>query len=99
MRMAVGKGLTTPALLVNGFGGALLMTTQGDHHLARKGSPTLLQRRALVQPETRPTGMPWLSWSPGWGMAGSLRSTAIRASASPTLSGRDLAGRTCRRIC
>jgi len=38
MRMAAGKRLTTPALMVNGFGHALLMITQGDHHLARKGS-------------------------------------------------------------
>src|ERR1022692_1914605 len=44
MRMAADKGLTTPALMVNGFGCALLMTTQGDHHLARKGSLALLQR-------------------------------------------------------
>jgi hypothetical protein len=42
MRMAADKGLTTPALMVNGFGHALLMITQGDHHLARKGSMSLL---------------------------------------------------------
>jgi len=30
MRMAADKGLTTPALTVNGFGCALLMTTQVD---------------------------------------------------------------------
>ena len=28
MRMAAGNGLTTPALMVNGFGCALLRTTQ-----------------------------------------------------------------------
>jgi len=32
--------------MVNGFGCALPMTTQDDHHLARKGSPALLQRWA-----------------------------------------------------
>jgi hypothetical protein len=36
MRMAAGKGLTTPALMVNGFGCALLMTTQGDPTLRGK---------------------------------------------------------------
>src|SRR6266705_231148 len=41
MRTAADKGLTTPALMVNGFGHALLMTTQGDHQLARKGSLAL----------------------------------------------------------
>ena len=38
MRVAADKGLTTPALMVNGFGHALLMITQGDRNLARKGS-------------------------------------------------------------
>ena len=53
MRMAAGKGLTTPALMVDGFGCALLMTTQGDHHLARKGSLALL--RPLEQDLHRPS--------------------------------------------
>jgi hypothetical protein len=36
--MAADNELTTPALMVNGFGRALLMITQGAHHVARKGS-------------------------------------------------------------
>ena len=52
MRMAAGKGLTTPALMVNGLGHAPCMITQGDRHLARKGSMSSPDRNeaAILRP-------------------------------------------------